>query len=109
MNPDSSYGRITDGASQWVTFVETTPEASNNGSLVNVSEQTAKNFVVSVYPNPVSTTLYFSSESNIIVYASNGQFYSNYTKVKSIDTSNWAAGLYFISNTKGQLVKIIKE
>jgi hypothetical protein len=109
MNADSSYGRITDGASQWVTFVDTTPEASNNGALVNVKEETANNFSLSVYPNPVISTLYFSSESNIVVYAASGQLHANYTKVKSIDTRNWAAGLYFISNTRGQLVKIIKE
>jgi hypothetical protein len=109
MNADSSYGRFTDGASEWVTFVDTTPEASNNGSLVNVSETTSSKFNLSVYPNPVLTRLNFTAETDVIVYASNGQFFANYSKVKSVDTSNWAAGLYFISNGKGQIVKIIKE
>lgn len=109
MDADSSYGRFTDGASEWITFIETTPEESNNGAQVNVSEISTNNKDISVYPNPVVSALNFSSESNIVVYSANGQFISNYTKVKSIDTSNWAAGLYFISNTKGQIVKIIKE
>jgi len=74
-----------------------------------VKEETANNFSLSVYPNPVVSTLYFSGVSDVVVYSANGQFISNYTKVKTIDTSNWAAGLYFISNTKGQLAKIIKE
>ena len=33
--PDTSLGRITDGANEWVLFVVSTPEASNNEGIIN--------------------------------------------------------------------------
>lgn len=50
---DTSFGRLTDGSPQWVLFTETTPEASNNGAAVTVSEKDGTVSVVP-YPNPVN-------------------------------------------------------
>jgi hypothetical protein len=108
MDADSSYGRFTDGASEWITFIETTPEASNNGATIGVDEY-SKNMGLNIFPNPVLNTLNFSTESNIVVYTSTGKFISNYSKVKSIDTTNWASGVYLISDTKGKIYKIVKQ
>ena len=39
--PDLSRGRFTDGGLPWVTFVSTTPGASNNGATVDIAEPSA--------------------------------------------------------------------
>lgn len=50
---DTSYGRLTDGSPSWVYFLETTPEYSNNGALVEIDEQEEQ---ATVYPNPLSSS-----------------------------------------------------
>ena len=68
---------------------------------------------IRIYPNPVSNTLYISSEKNmierIVVYSISGKIVlkRNGNQNNSIDVSSLSKGMYFIElySTKGKTVK----
>ena len=81
-----------------------------NAQLFSTDNFSTETF--SIYPNPVSSILYISSEINnieaITIYLANGiKAISIENKNNSIDISNLSNGLYFveISSKEGKLVK----
>ncbi|MFM9983992.1 MAG: lamin tail domain-containing protein, partial [Flavobacteriales bacterium] len=67
INPDTSYGRLTDGSEEWVLFVEPTPDASNNGALIEVKEFGTETFAA--YPNPAADIIRFNTLMDIEIYS----------------------------------------
>lgn len=93
---DTSFGRGYDGAPYWVYFTETTPEYSNNGAAVNVSE--APEPKVSVYPNPIASgqAIRFSETVAWKVFSDTGQRIAEGRGERINETSTWSPGLYLI-------------
>ncbi|MBC7426540.1 MAG: T9SS type A sorting domain-containing protein, partial [Bacteroidia bacterium] len=72
---------------------------------------------ISIYPNPASTFFTIENKNKDIqflsLYSITGQIISE-MKVealssKSINTEDWAKGLYFVVTDKGETLKLIKE
>jgi hypothetical protein len=109
MNRDTSYGRITDGASNWWSFIESTPALSNNQGVLSVTESDESEIVINVFPNPFGEILHFSLEVNVSVFAVDGRMIDVFNEVNSINTSEWVSGYYLIAFENGQFVRVIKH
>jgi large repetitive protein len=107
LRTDTSYGRLTDGNLPWVQFVQTTPDASNNGAQVEIQEVFQPE--VLVYPNPVQNTLFLSRRMDVIVYDTRGKKVTSLRQVSEVDFSGFAPGLYMVSNQEGFIAKVIKQ
>ncbi len=105
---DQTLGRFTDGASNWVTFLETTPEASNNGAQTGILEREAHS--LQVYPNPAQNQIFVPEAGIYQIYNSAGLLVKNsYSTDKSIDIQDLARGLYLIRSQNGNSARIILE
>ena len=109
MGADTSLGRITDGNANWVNFVITTPDFSNNLGTVNVQEMNASQKLFSVYPNPTRGIVQCSKKSNIHVYTIQGNLVENLYGVWQINFSNYGAGIYIVTDEEGNKLRVIKE
>ncbi len=107
MDPDTSLGRLTDGSPQWVFFLETTPDASNNGALVEVQESET-NKLIKVYPNPSNGIVFFSQPSDFSLFNVSGTYISSGKNANQIDLSNLSNGVYFIKTNIGETFRIVK-
>jgi hypothetical protein len=107
INPDTSYGRVTDGAAQWVEFWNTTPEYSNGQGSISVAE--IENVSMHVYPNPSHDRFFFSEISNVTLYDIAGNKLNCYQRVQSVDASSWTSGLYLLRDDKGNTYRVIKN
>ncbi|MFN6379973.1 MAG: lamin tail domain-containing protein [Flavobacteriales bacterium] len=107
MDPDTSLGRLTDGSPQWVFFLQTTPDASNNGALVEV-EESETNQLIQVFPNPSNGMIYFSKPSDFILMSSTGAFISSGKNANQLDLSPLSNGIYFIKTPIGETFRIVK-
>ena len=107
MDPDTSLGRLTDGSPEWVYFLQTTPDASNNGALVEVKESES-NQLISVFPNPSNGVIYFSKPTDYFVMSSTGAFIFSGKNASQIDLSPLSNGIYFIKTPIGETFRIIK-
>jgi hypothetical protein len=105
--PDTSLGRISDGDEEWVLFVTSTPEASNNEGNINVSEINSHKILA--YPNPTSSMIYFNRTGNYSLYDISGKIIESFTQTSSIDASNWQSGLYILGTEEGGRIRIIKN
>jgi hypothetical protein len=104
--PDTSLGRITDGAQQWVYFSGPTPEASNNQGTINIEESnTSEPFA---FPNPTTNMLYLKQSMNLKIYSTTGALLQNLNNTNMVDTSEWPAGIYIATTASGQTMRIIK-
>lgn len=94
--PDTSYGRLNDGEPEWVLFVETTPEYSNNGATVRVPEIDRP--IAEIYPNPVyrGNTVRFNGRYRYMVFSSNGRLVSSGGQAEELQTSDLAPGMYIV-------------
>jgi hypothetical protein len=105
---DQTLGRFTDGASNWVTFLETTPEASNNGAQTGILEREAHS--LQVYPNPAQNQIFVPEAGIYQIYNSAGLLVKNsYSTDKSIDIQDLARGLYLIRSQNGNSARIILQ
>ncbi len=105
---DISFGRETDGNSNWVHFTETTPNASNNGAQTTtfVEENNSKS-LFKVWPNPVNNDfLYFDTKITFCIYNSLGIKVREETTNSYFDASNLQTGIYLLV-TKGHGTKRI--
>ncbi|MFN8863377.1 MAG: lamin tail domain-containing protein [Flavobacteriales bacterium] len=108
LDSDTSYGRITDGAAQWVQFTGTTPDASNNGGTVTIEEvRTVSDW--SAYPNPVTNWITFSRPQAFRVYSMEGKMVMQSARVDGFDVSAWPAGVYLIRAEDGSVFRMIRE
>lgn len=104
---DKSYGRSSDGNSEWVVFADPTPNATNNTD--NIEEIQLEN--VSVFPNPAENSINFGEPLSGVVFNITGKVVSTFVNVKNIDCSNWTSGLYLInwSDVRFAPTKIMKK
>lgn len=105
--PDTSYGRATDGAANWILFVGTTPEYSNNAGIINIIESEMAAF--SAYPNPAQERIFFKTTTTVDVYSMSGSKMESHRSVNMIDISSWATGAYILRNSEGQCARIMKN
>lgn len=100
---DYSYGRISDGAQEWVTFINTTPNAPNQKLEVNEEE-----VELVVYPNPNKKgVLYFSQTITGNIYDANGAKAFSFENADQIQTSILSQGVYYIKTNLGITRKIL--
>jgi hypothetical protein len=109
MDADTSLGRLTDGSPEWVNFIVTTPDFSNNQGVISVQEMNASKTLFSVYPNPTRGIVQCSKKSNIEVYSVQGKLIDTLNGVWQINFSNYGAGIYVVTDEKGNKIRIIKE
>jgi large repetitive protein len=104
--PDTSIGRLTDGNEQWILFIESTPEASNNEGTINVRESIQSE--LRAFPNPANENIYFSKTINLTVYSLQGQLVGSYNNVNQLELSQWAPGIYLLRDDSGNVLRIQK-
>ena len=109
MGADTSLGRITDGNANWVNFIVTTPDMSNNQGVISVQEMNTSNKLFSVYPNPTRGIVQCSKKSNIRVYTIQGNLVENLYGVWQINFSDYGSGIYVVTDEEGNKVRVIKE
>jgi hypothetical protein len=107
MDADTSFGRLTDGSPEWVFFLETTPDASNNGALVNILESES-NQKLTAYPNPSQGLVYFSEATDMVLYNATGSMIETRKNVSSIDLTPLSNGVYIVRVRSGETFRIIK-
>jgi hypothetical protein len=105
--PDTSYGRITDGADTWILFTGTTPEYSNGSGTVDIQESELT--PLQVFPNPAHDVVRFNTQMNIQVYSITGAVIESYSKVTSLNISHYPSGYYLLKNDEGQIVRLLKN
>ncbi|MFM7234433.1 MAG: lamin tail domain-containing protein [Flavobacteriales bacterium] len=105
--PDTSLGRITDGADEWVLFVVSTPDASNNEGTIYVHESSETHWTA--FPNPTSEWVYFNGPVTASVFDLTGKQIVNFKNELSIDTSNWQPGMYVVRRKDGSTLRLIKN
>ncbi len=109
MDADTSLGRLTDGSPEWVNFIVTTPDFSNNQGVISVQEMNASKKIFSVYPNPTRGIVQCSKKSNISVYSIQGNLVETLYGVWQINFSNYSSGIYVVTDEEGNKLRIIKE
>ncbi len=111
MGADTSLGRKLDGDPTWVSFVVTTPDASNNQGIyiVGIEEESALKNHFSLYPNPTRGIVQCSKKSNIRVYSIHGNLIETLNGVWQINFSNYSAGIYLVSDEQGNKIRVVKE
>ena len=105
--PDTSLGRITDGADQWVLFIVSTPEASNNQGTINLIESSTTSLLA--YPNPTNNILFFNRAIDFNAFDLSGKLIEAHTNARSADTSRWPSGIYILQTNDGNCLRVIKN
>lgn len=105
--PDTSLGRVSDGASDWVLFIVSTPDASNSLGTINIQESKGAKLIV--YPNPVSTSIQFNTAITGVVSDIMGKRITSFENARSIDASYWLSGVYLLHTIDGSTMRIIKN
>jgi hypothetical protein len=99
-------GRITDGDAQWILFIESTPEASNNQGTIQVVEKGLNK--LHAYPNPANEYLNFSRSLNVTVFGLNGSLIGAFNNTNQLDVSEWSPGIYFLRDDSGNVLRVQK-
>jgi hypothetical protein len=105
--PDTSLGRITDGADEWVLFIVSTPEASNNQGTINITESSSTSLLA--FPNPTNGILFFNEAVDIRVYDLSGKLITSSANARMIDATDWPAGVYMLQTKEGNHLRVIKN
>ena len=102
-----TFGRIVDGSTPWVNFEETTPEYSNNGSVLNIGVTEKEDLLI--YPNPVTKggEVKLSDRADIVVFNMAGKAVLQLNGTQSIPTSNLSFGFYFVQINGLSTVKLL--
>lgn len=105
--PDTSLGRITDGADEWVQFIVSTPETSNNQGTINIIESSTSSLLA--YPNPTNDILFFNRAADFNAFDLSGKLIASHTNSSSVDTSRWPSGIYILQTNDGNCLRVIKN
>lgn len=105
MGADTSLGRFTDGNAEWVYFVETTPDASNNGAQISVFEMKSSGW--QVFPNPTTDWVQFSDMRNVRLYTSQGQIVQSGQNVQNMSVGHLPAGTYLLITDQKEQFRIV--
>jgi Lamin Tail Domain/Secretion system C-terminal sorting domain len=106
MDADTSLGRATDGSPNWIYFISSTPEYSNNSGEIGIFGPDVDKGLITLWPNPANTFVLFSERSDIEIYSVNGQLIRKENQITQLDISDISAGLYFVKTSKGQVVRL---
>jgi hypothetical protein len=109
MGADTSLGRHTDGSADWINFIVTTPDFSNNLGVISVQEMNASKHFFTLYPNPTRGIVQCSKKSNVRVYSTQGNLVEALNDVWQINFSNYGAGIYIVTDEEGNKLRVIKE
>ena len=109
MGADTSLGRHTDGSADWINFIVTTPDFSNNLGVISVQEMNASKHFFTLYPNPTRGIVQCSKKSNVSVYSTQGKLVETLNGVWQINFSNYGAGIYIVTDEEGNKLRVIKE
>ena len=109
MGADTSLGRHTDGSADWINFIVTTPDFSNNQGTISVQEMSASKKFFSFYPNPTRGIVQCSKKSNIHIYSILGDLVDTLNGVWQINFSNYGAGIYIVTDEEGNKLRVVKE
>lgn len=104
ITPDQSYGRLTDGNPEWIHFAETTPDASNNGAMLNVVDS-EKNEIF-IYPVPASETLHLSEFADVQVFDLSGRLIEQFDNCIQINLSRYVTGQYLLKINNSEVKRI---
>jgi hypothetical protein len=100
---DYSFGRRSDGDEEWVTFINTTPNAPNEKLEIDEPEED-----LVVYPNPNKEgLLYFSQTITGSIYSSSGAKISDFKNVDQLNTTRLSQGIYYIKTSQGITRKVL--
>lgn len=106
---DNSFGRFTDGSANWVTFLETTPDTTNNGAITGIGEFSF-NHTFLVYPNPAIDWITLPQDSDYQLFDSKGILVSSLRSQNNrINLSGFASGLYLLRSQSGDYSRFILE
>ena len=100
---DYSYGRKSDGDSEWITFQIPTPNAPNE-----IIETEVIPTELVVYPNPNKKgVLYFSEAITGALYNSSGAVVLRFETAQQIKTLGLSQGVYYLKTNEGITRKVI--
>ncbi len=104
---DLSFGRETDGSPNWVTFLETTPEYSNNGASINVEKLAFEK--VNVYPNPIRSgaALQLSEFCDVRLTDMGGRVLLQEENVRQLTCPQLAPGVYLLQINQQYTVRLL--
>jgi hypothetical protein len=105
--PDTSLGRITDGAADWVLFVTSTPDASNNQGTVEVAVLETSNLLA--YPNPARESIAFNRPISGKVMTCTGTVVHTLNHAVMLDVQHYAPGMYLLQTTDGEILRIVVQ
>jgi len=98
LNANSSWGRIQDGAANWILFESSTPGSSNQSAAI--SEIETLPFVI--YPNPGSEILHLSKTLKFFqVLDMAGRIQLSGFDTNLLDASALSPGIYMLISEKG--------
>lgn len=104
--PDQSYGRISDGAEEWVHFVGTTPDASNNGGVTEIQTLNSNNPLM-VYPNPSNGQFSLNNSSKFNLFDLQGRLvFQSQQRTNFVDLSYLPAGQYVLQSSEAENIRI---
>jgi hypothetical protein len=109
VDPDTSYGRITDGAAEWWLFITTTPERTNSGGVLGIPRVETTLDDTAVYPNPFTNEIRFHRMSNGAILDVSGKIIAQFSQQWAVDTSRFPSGLYLIRLDDGSIKKAVKH
>ncbi len=91
--PSFSYGRLEDASVPWVFFEQTTPNASNNGAIVDIAAPEGE--AVRVHPNPVRGQARVSVNAPGVLRSAQGRLVRAWDRATEFSAPN-EPGMYFI-------------
>ena len=101
---DYSFGRETDGGQPWITFSNSTPNASNQGGTIGLSVYNQDELLC--YPNPTNGELNFSVLVNYQIKDLAGRTIQK-GRGKGVDLSDYSNGVYFV-DMDGVVFQVVK-
>ena len=105
--PDTSLGRLTDGSEEWVLFIVSTPDASNNQGTISIAENETSSLIA--YPNPAHDMVFFNRQVAGTIIDLAGKSIGSVSNDRMINTSSWLSGMYILRLTDGSVIRIIKN
>lgn len=108
INQNQSFGRFTDGHSNWIIFPIPTPD-NNNILIIPGINDLSTDFDLQIYPNPVWDKIYFNRFISFRLFDLLGRELFSVENVSSFDMSKLDAGIYLIYESNGHQVRFLKR
>ncbi|MGD1846985.1 MAG: lamin tail domain-containing protein, partial [Salibacteraceae bacterium] len=108
---NESFGRESDGATNFTTFVagstmEPTPGSANG--VVGIELLNDNNTSFQAYPNPVDgSEVFFNQMANVVVFNVVGQVVTQARQVNQLSVDGWESGIYLVRTEQGETIRLI--